>query len=63
MKKLEKFYNINVVIKDEEIKSLRYFAYFKRYQNPTDVFDILRMTKEIDYSVENNVLTIFTYEK
>lgn len=63
VKKLEKFYNINVVIKDEEIKSLRYFAYFKRYQNPTDVFDILRMTKEIDYSVENNVLKIFSYEK
>ena len=62
-KKLEKFYNINIVIKDESIRSLHYYAYFKRYQNPTDVFDILRMTKEIDYSVENNILTIFSYNK
>jgi len=62
-KKLEKFYNINIVIKDENVKTLHYYAYFKRYQNPTDVFDILRMTKEIDYSVENNVLTIFSNEK
>jgi|GEM_PF-2037814 len=61
--KLEKFYNINIVIKDENVKTLQYYAYFKRYQNPTDVFDILRMTKEIDYSVENNVLTIFSNEK
>lgn len=60
-KKLEKIYNINIIIKDEEIKSLKYYAYFKRYQNPTEVFDILRMTKEIDYSVNNNVLTIFSY--
>ncbi len=60
-RKLEKFYNIKIVIKDEEVKSLQYFAYFKRYQNPTEVFDILRMTKEIDYFVENNVLTVFSY--
>lgn len=62
-KKLEKFYNINIVIKDDNVRNLHYYAYFKRYQNPTDVFDILRMTKEIDYSVENNVLTIFSYNK
>lgn len=65
VKKFERWYNIHVVFEDEEIKQIEYTGTILKNKPIDQIFNILKYTAEIDYSIEriNNKPSIIHLKK
>ncbi len=65
VKKFERWYNIQVVFEDEEIKQIEYTGTILKNKPIDQIFNILKYTAEIDYSIEiiNNKPSIIHLKK
>jgi ferric-dicitrate binding protein FerR (iron transport regulator) len=55
--KIERWYDVKVIIRDEELKNTHYTAVFE-YENLEQVMEALRLTGNFKYSINKNEVTI-----
>ena len=55
--KIERWYDVKVIIRDEELKKTHYTAVFE-YENLEQVMEALRLTGNFKYSINKNEVTI-----
>lgn len=55
---LKRWYDIEFVFDDLEMREIKYFIETKKYENIEDIMLLLRNTKKIEYTILNRVVTI-----
>ncbi|PCH68356.1 MAG: hypothetical protein COC06_09655 [Bacteroidales bacterium] len=55
---LSRWYNIDVVYTNTEIKKLRFSIDLKRYDDFNEILEILELTKKVKFEIQNNTLLI-----
>nr|WP_319399796.1 FecR domain-containing protein [uncultured Carboxylicivirga sp.] len=56
--RLERWYDVSIELKDQELNELRYTGKFKNEETIWQVLDIIKMTTPIEYNLTNRNLTI-----
>lgn len=56
--KMERWYNVKIVIQDESLKDLRFRGKFVNNETVYQVLDAIKLTSRIKYKVENNIFYI-----
>lgn len=59
MRKLSRWYDINVEIPDEELKSLRFAGTVNRFENLEDVLRMLELTGDVKFRTNGRIVTAF----
>ena len=55
---LSRWYNIDVDFEDIEARNLRFSVDVKRYEDLTEILDILELTKKVSFTINENTLKI-----
>lgn len=58
MKKLARWYNIDVVYLNESVKNYHFTGYLPRYANISDVLDLLSLTTKIKFDSKEKTITV-----
>jgi len=56
--KMERWYNVKIVMQDESLKDLRFRGKFVNNETVYQVLDAIKLTSRIKYKVENNIFYI-----
>lgn len=59
IKELSRWYNINVVIENEELKNERFYLYFNRTTGFEDIINQITKTGKINYNYKNKSIVIY----
>lgn len=60
-KELKRWYGIEFTFEDESLRNLIFYLNTAKRENPVEVLNLLKRTKEIDYTIENNIVLIKKY--
>jgi len=55
---LSRWYNIDVFYTNEAIKKVEFSVYVKRFENISHILDMLQVTEEVNFKLENNSLVV-----
>lgn len=55
---LKRWYDMEFVFEDDEMKDIRYFIETRKYENIEDIMLLLKNTKKINYTILDRVVTI-----
>lgn len=58
MNTLSKWYDIEVVFAREDLRNIRFTGNLKRYEDFDEVLNKIRKTNEVDFAIENKIITI-----
>ncbi len=59
MNTMQRWYNVEVVFDNPELKNIRFSGDLKRYESINVLLNALSLTKEMNYSIEDNVITLY----
>ncbi len=59
MNAMQRWYNVKVVYDDSDLKEVKFSGDLKRYESINVLLDALSLTKEMEYSIEGNVITLY----
>lgn len=60
MKKLSRWYNIEVIYRDPQLKNIQFFGIIRRYEDISSILEMLKLTKEVKFEVKNNNVMVYT---
>lgn len=58
LRKLERWYDIKVIIKDASVKNIRFTGNLPKYENLDKVLKMLELTTNIKFNIEKNILFV-----
>ncbi|MBN2596865.1 FecR domain-containing protein [Labilibaculum sp.] len=58
MRKLERWYGCGIVYENEELRNISFTGEIKKYEDFSSVLKILKLTEDIDFTVEGNVIYV-----
>ncbi|MGM0377618.1 MAG: FecR family protein, partial [Bacteroidota bacterium] len=58
-KRLERWYDVDVTVADEDLKEIRYTGKFRNEETIWQVLDIIKITTPIEYELEDRKVTIY----
>ena len=59
MQILERWYGVNVIFQDENLKELEYTGSLERYDSINTFLQLLEKLKEIRYEIKKNTIVLF----
>jgi hypothetical protein len=60
---MERIFNVEITITDPNLSREEFTCEFKDAESLTDMLDILKMTKKLDYSIKGQKVTIVPKNK
>lgn len=62
MRKLARWYNIEVFFANSDIREIRFSGYLPKYSNITNILNILELTANVSFSLKGRVVTVIGKE-
>lgn len=63
MRKISKWYNVEVVYTSEDIKTAQFYAMIDRFSSIEEVLKVLRLTKKVSFRIEGRQITVAKAEQ
>ena len=58
MKKLARWYDVDIIIETPELKEKVFYGVIRKYENISTILDMLKKTQNIDYLIEGKKIVI-----
>jgi transmembrane sensor len=62
MRKVSRWYNVDVVYNDQDIKGRKFYGVIDRFSSIDEVLKMLRLTKKVSFKIESRQITVFKAE-
>jgi transmembrane sensor len=63
MRKISRWYNVEVVYNNEHIKAAKFYGAIDRFSSIEEVLKMLRLTKKVSFKIEGRRITVFAAEE
>jgi len=59
VRRLERDYNVTIIVKDSKLNNLRFYGDFRNAQSIEGIFNIMTANNEFRYTMKDNVITVY----